>query len=433
VFSACSRERGGPSSRRMSNPDSPEDLSARALLKRRDFVLFWAARMAATLGVQIQSVALGWQMYSVARETMSVAQSAYYVGMIGLAAFIPVFLLALPAGEAADRHDRRTILLFCYLGEIATAVILAAAAIFHFASIPLLLALSALFGASRAFMGPASTAMGPMLVPKYLLPRAIAWNSLAWQSGSIIGPALGGLLVGISAGVSYSVTTGLYIIAALCVFLVRGNTQPVVNPGSRWALMREGLSYVWTNKIVFGAISLDLFAVLLGGATALLPVFSRDILHAGPQGFGILRAGPAIGATLVAAGLASFPIRRHAGMIMFGGVALFGAATIVFGVSTWLPLSVLALAILGAADMLSVYVRQTLVQIVTPDQMRGRVAAVSSLFIGASNELGEFESGVVARFLGPVGAAVFGGVGALIVTGLWANLFPALRKADRLE
>ncbi len=417
----------------MSNPDSPEDLSVRALLKRRDFVLFWAARMAATLGVQIQSVALGWQMYSVARETMSVAQSAYYVGMIGLAAFVPVFLLALPAGEAADRHDRRIILLFCYLGEIATAVILAAAAIFHFASIPLLLALSALFGASRAFMGPASTAMGPMLVPKYLLPRAIAWNSLAWQSGSIIGPALGGLLVGISAGVSYSVTTVLYVIAAFCVFLVRGNTQPVVNPGSRWELMREGLSYVWTNKIVFGAISLDLFAVLLGGATALLPVFSRDILHAGPQGFGILRAGPAIGATLVAASLASFPIRRHAGMIMFGGVALFGAATIVFGISTWLPLSVLALAILGAADMLSVYVRQTLVQIVTPDQMRGRVAAVSSLFIGASNELGEFESGVVARFLGPVGAAVFGGVGALIVTGLWANLFPALRKADRLE
>ena len=417
----------------MSNPDSPEDLSIRALLKRRDFVLFWAARLAATLGVQIQSVALGWQMYSVARETMSVAQSAFYVGMIGLAAFVPVFLLALPAGEAADRHDRRIILLFCYLGEITTAVVLAAAAIFHFATIPLLLALSALFGASRAFMGPASTAMGPMLVTKSLLPRAIAWNSLAWQGGSIVGPALGGILVGISAGVSYSVTTVLYLIAALCIFLVRGNTQPVVNPGSRWELMREGLSYVWTNKIVFGAISLDLFAVLLGGATALLPVFSRDILHAGPQGFGILRAGPALGATLVAASLASFPIRRHAGVIMFCGVALFGGATIVFGVSKWLPLSVLALATLGAADMLSVYVRQTLVQIVTPDQMRGRVAAVSSLFIGASNELGEFESGVAARFLGPIGAAVFGGVGALIGTGVWAHLFPALRKADRLE
>ena len=409
-----------------------EDLTVRALLKRRDFVLFWSARVVATLGVQIQSVALGWQMYAVARETMGVAQSAFYVGMIGLAAFIPVFLLALPAGETADRHNRKTILLWCYLGEITTAVTLACAAIFHFTSIPLLLALSAMFGASRAYMGPASTALGQMLVTKALLPRAIAWNSLAWQGGSIIGPALGGLLVGISAGLSYSVTTCLYVVAAGAVLLIRGNTQPIVNPGSRWALMKEGLGYVWANKIVFGAISLDLFAVLLGGATALLPVFARDILHAGPQGFGILRAGPAIGATLVAATLASVPIRRHAGLIMFFGVALFGAATIVFGLSTSLPLSVVALATLGGADMLSVYVRQTLVQIVTPDQMRGRVAAVSGLFIGASNELGEFESGVVARFLGPVGAAIFGGVGALIVTGVWAKLFPALRKADRL-
>ena len=411
----------------------PEDLSVRALLKRRDFVMFWTARVAATLGVQIQSVALGWQMYAVARQTMDVKQSAFYVGMLGLAAFVPVFLLALPAGETADRHDRRKILLLCYGGEILTAVILAAAAIFHFASIPLLLGLSALFGASRAYMGPASTALGPMLVPRSLLPRAIAWNSLAWQGGSILGPALGGVLVARSAGFSYSVTVVLYLLAAGCVFLIRGNTQPVVNPGSRWALMKEGLGYVWANKIVFGAISLDLFAVLLGGATALLPVFARDVLHAGPQGFGILRAGPAIGATLVAMTLASRPIRRHAGLIMFCGVGVFGAATVVFGLSRWLPLSVLALATLGGADMLSVYVRQTLVQIVTPDQMRGRVAAVSSLFIGASNELGEFESGVVARFLGPVGAAIFGGVGALIVTGLWANLFPALRKADRLE
>lgn len=411
----------------------PEDLSVRALLKRRDFMMFWTARVAATLGVQIQSVALGWQMYAVARQTMDVKQSAFFVGMIGLAAFVPVFLLALPAGEAADRHDRKTILMWCYLGEITTAVILASAAFFNFASIPLLLALSALFGASRAFMGPASTAMGPMLVPKPLLPRAIAWNSLAWQGGSILGPAIGGILVAKGAGLSYSVTTALYVLAAACILTIRENTQPVVNPGSRWALMKEGIAYVWTNKIVFGAISLDLFAVLLGGATALLPVFARDVLHAGPQGFGILRAGPAIGATLVAMILASHPIRRHAGVIMFAGVAIFGAATVVFGLSRWLPLSVAALATLGGADMLSVYVRQTLVQIVTPDQMRGRVAAVSSLFIGASNELGEFESGVVARFLGPVGAAIFGGVGALIVTGLWANLFPALRKADRLE
>jgi len=412
-------------------PDQP--VSIRELLKRGDFMRFWTARVAATLGVQIQSVALGWQMYAVARETMDVKQAAFYVGMIGLAAFIPVLLLSPFAGETADRHDRRKVLLWCYAAETATVVTLAAAAILDFASIPLLLVLSGLFGASRAFMGPASTALGPMLVPRSLLPRAIAWNSLAWQGGSIIGPAIGGLLLTHSTGLSYSVTAVLYVLAAICVFLIRGNTQPEVQEGSTWSLIKEGLVYTWTNKIVFGAISLDLFAVLLGGATALLPVFARDVLHVGPEGFGILRAGPAIGATLVAIVLASYPIRRHAGLIMFAGVAVFGAATILFGLSKSLPLSVFALAILGGADMLSVYVRQTLVQIVTPDQMRGRVAAVSSLFIGASNELGEFESGVVARFFGPVGAAVFGGVGALIVTGAWAKLFPALRKADRLE
>ncbi|WP_309646446.1 MFS transporter [Phenylobacterium sp.] len=415
-------------------PDGPaQPVAIRDLLKHSDFMRFWTARVAATLGVQIQSVALGWQMYAVARETMDVKQAAFYVGMIGLAAFIPVLLLSPFAGETADRHDRRKVLLWCYAGEIATAVILAAASILDFASIPLLLLLSALFGASRAFMGPSSTALGPMLVPRSLLPRAIAWNSLAWQGGSIVGPAIGGLLLTHSTGLSYSVTVVLYVLAAGCVFLIKGNTQPEVQPGSRWALIKEGLVYTWTNKIVFGAISLDLFAVLLGGATALLPVFARDVLHVGPEGFGLLRAGPAIGATIVAFILASYPIRRFAGVTMFAGVAVFGMATIVFGLSKSLPLSVAALAVLGGADMLSVYVRQTLVQIVTPDQMRGRVAAVSSLFIGASNELGEFESGVVARFFGPVGAAIFGGVGALIVTGVWAKLFPALRKADRLE
>jgi hypothetical protein len=206
-----------------------------------------------------------------------------------------------------------------------------------------------------------------------------------------------------------------------------------VQPGSRWTLIKEGLAYTWRNKIVFGSISLDLFAVLLGGATALLPVFARDVLHVGAEGFGVLRAAPAVGATLVAIFLASHQIRRRAGLLMFGAVAVFGAATIVFGLSQWMWLSVAALAILGGADMVSVYIRQTLVQLVTPDPMRGRVAAVSGLFISASNELGEFESGVAARFLGPVGAAVFGGVGALIVTGAWARMFPELRKADRLE
>jgi MFS family permease len=414
--------------------DEPaEPTTLRELMKRRDYVLFWIGRVGATLGVQIQSVALGWQMYAVARETMDVKQSAFYVGMIGLAAFIPVLLLSPFAGETADRYDRRKVLLLCYVGEIATAVTLAAASIYGFASIPLLLLLSALFGASRAFMGPSATALGPMLVPRSLLPRAIALNSLAWQGGSIVGPAIGGLLLAHSTGLSYSVTTVLYMVSFLCVFMIRGVTKPVVQAGSRWALIKEGMVYTWTNKIVFGAISFDMFAVLLGGATALLPVFARDVLHVGPDGFGLLRAGPAIGATLVAVILAGRPIKRHAGLKMFAGVAVFGMATIVFGLSKSLPLSVFALAVLGGADMLSVYVRQTLVQIVTPDHMRGRVAAVSSLFIGASNELGEFESGLVARFLGPVGAAVFGGAGALIVTGVWAKLFPALRKADRLE
>jgi len=415
-------------------PESiPSPPSAGALLRRRGYMLFWISRVASTVGVQIQSVGLGWVVYTVARQSLGVKESALYVGMIGLAAFIPVLLLTLPAGETADRHDRRKILLFCYAGEIATAAFLACAVFFDFATLPLLLAVSAVFGACRAFMAPASTALGPMLVTRELLPRAIAWNSLAFQGGAIVGPAIGGAILAVSPTAAFATSAALYVTAAVVVALIRDNTQPTVGAGSRWELVKEGLAYVWTNKIVFGAISLDLFAVLLGGATALLPVFARDVLHAGPEGFGILRAGPAIGAAAVAVLLAVHPIRRHAGVIMFAGVAVFGAATIVFGLSKWLPLSVGALAVLGAADMLSVYVRQTLMQIVTPDQMRGRVASVSFLFIGASNELGEFESGVAARFLGPVGAALFGGVGALVVTGVWARLFPALRRADRLD
>jgi MFS family permease len=417
----------------MSSPALDVVPSARALLKERDYLFFWASRWTGSFAAQIQSVAMGWQMYALARLTHTVAESAFLVGMIGLAAFIPVFLLTLPAGETADRYDRKKVLLICLTGEIATVLTLAVASWKGWASVPMLLGVGFLFGAARAFFAPANTALGPMLVPRALLPRAIAWNSLAWQTASIAGPAAGGLLVAISPAHAYFTTFSLYLVAGLAVLLIRKSGQPVVNPGSRWALMKEGLAYVWRQKIVFGAISLDLFAVLLGGATALLPVFARDILHVGPQGFGILRSGPAIGATIVALSLAANPIRKHAGLFMFGGVAMFGAATLVFAVSRSLWLSVGALAVLGGADMLSVYVRQTLVQLVTPDAMRGRVAAVSSVFIGASNELGEFESGVVARFLGPVNAAIFGGVGALIVTGVWAKLFPALRKADRLE
>jgi MFS family permease len=415
-------------------PDAIPDLvpSARALLKERDYLVFWGSRWCGSFAAQIQSVALGWQMYALARRTMSVQESAFLVGMIGLAAFVPVFLLTLPAGEAADRYDRRKVMLACLAGEMISAFILTLAAWRDFATPALLLIVAVLFGASRAFFSPANTATGPMLVPRELLPRSIAWNSLAWQTASIAGPAAGGILVAISPAHAFVTALILYAASALCVAAIRKTTKPELQPGSRWTLMKQGLAYVWREKIVFGAISLDLFAVLLGGATALLPVFARDVLHVGAAGFGVLRAAPAVGATAIALLLAAHPIRKRAGAYMFGGVALFGLATCVFALSKALWLSVAALVVLGGADMLSVYVRQTLIQLVTPDHMRGRVAAVSSVFIGASNELGEFESGVVARFLGPIGAALFGGVGALAVTGVWAMLFPALRKADRL-
>ncbi len=415
----------------MSEP-AESDTSMRALLRQGDFVRFWLSRWTAVLGVQIQSVALGWHVYSLARETMDVPRAAFMVSLIGLVSFVPVLLLALPAGETADRYDRRTILKFTYAGEIAIAAMLMIATLTGNDSIPLLLGAAFLFGVCRAFFAPANTAMGPMLVPRELLPRAIAWNSLAWQTASIAGPALGGVLVAWSTGMSYAAALFFYVIAGLTILLIRSNTKPEVQPGSRWALMKEGLVYVWTNKIVFGAISLDLAAVILAGATAMLPVYARDVLHVGPEGFGILRAGPAIGAAAMAFYLAAVPIRSKAGVIMFTSVAIFCVGTIVFGASRVMWLSVTALVILGAADMISVYIRQTLIQLVTPDHMRGRVATVSSLFIGASNELGEFRGGVVARFIGPVAAVVWGGVGALVVTGVWARLFPDLRKADRL-
>lgn len=415
----------------MSEP-AESDTSMRALLRQGDFVRFWLSRWTAVLGVQIQSVALGWHVYSLARETMDVPRAAFMVSLIGLVSFVPVLLLALPAGETADRYDRRTILKFTYAGEIAIAAMLMIATLTGHDSIPLLLGAAFLFGVCRAFFAPANTAMGPMLVPRELLPRAIAWNSLAWQTASIAGPALGGVLVAWSTGMSYAAALFFYVIAGLTILLIRSNTKPEVQPGSRWALMKEGLVYVWTNKVVFGAISLDLAAVILAGATAMLPVYARDVLHVGPEGFGILRAGPAIGAAAMAFYLAAVPIRSKAGVIMFTSVAIFCVGTVVFGASKVMWLSVTALVILGAADMISVYIRQTLIQLVTPDHMRGRVATVSSLFIGASNELGEFRGGVVARFIGPVAAVVWGGVGALVVTGLWARLFPDLRKADRL-
>jgi MFS family permease len=410
--------------------DSNDDSSP--LLARRPYTLFLAGRFLGTLATGSQSVIIAWEVYEVARRTMSVAEAAFAVGMIGLAQFLPLFALTLVAGEAADRHDRRRILAFCYLTQFLVSVGLATRSTLGGGLWPIF-GLAALFGGSRAFFQPAAGALGPMLVPLRLLPRAIATNSLAAQLGSVLGPALGGGLCVVSPILGYAVSAGLYAAAGACALLIRAETRPpVVAARSRVAQIREGLGYVWGNKLVLGAISLDLFAVLLGGATGLLPVFARDVLGVGPDGFGVLRACPAVGALVVAGYLSRRPIRTSAGVKMLLAVGLFGLMTVVFAYSRSVPLSMFALATLGGADMVSVFTRQSLVQIATPDRMRGRVSAVATLFIGASNELGEFESGVVTRVLGPVGAVAFGGAGAMAVTAVWAWLFPPLRTADRL-
>jgi len=413
----------------MSDPlaDAPR------LFRNRPYLLFWASRMLMTLAVMSESVTIGWQVYEVARLTNGVKEAAFLVGMVGLVQFAPLFALTLTAGEVADRRDRKTVVLICLGAEIVCVAGLAVLALHPSPSLVPIFAIAALFGAARAFLTPASSAIGPMLVPRELLPRAIAWNSLGWQGASVLGPLVGGLLCAISPAVSYGVSGVLYLISGLLLLGIGVSTRPPPpTAGSRVAAIKEGLAYVWSNKIVLGATSLDLFAVLLGGATALLPAFARDVLQVGSSGFGILRASPALGAGLVAFFLARNPIHHHAGKWLFGGVAVFGLATIVFGLSKSMMLSIAALAVLGAADMISVFIRTSLVQIVTPNHMRGRVSAVSNLFIGASNELGEFESGVVARLLGPVGAALFGGIGSLVVTGAWATMFPTLRKTNSL-
>jgi MFS family permease len=403
------------------------------LFRHRDFGLFWAGMMLVNVAVQIEAVTIGWQIYALGRLTRSIAESAFLVGMVGLVQFLPLFALTLFAGTVADRHDRRRIVMASLGVEILCVLGLLAATLHPDPNIGGIFAIAAVFGAARAFLSPAATSMTPMLVPRSDMPQAISLKSLAWQGAVIVGPWIGGLLVTIGPWAAYLATALLYTVGLCFLLPIRTSTRPQRQPGSRLAQIREGIVYVWTNRIIFGAISLDLFAVLLGGATALLPAFASDILKVGPEGFGLLRSGPALGAATMALYLSRWPLKRKAGLRMFLAVGAFGLATIVFGLSKSMPLSLAALAALGAADMISVYVRQTLVQIVTPDHMRGRVSSVSGLFISGSNELGEFESGVVARLIGPVAAAVFGGMGTLVVTGLWARMFPALRDADRLD
>ena len=344
-----------------------------------------------SLATQIQAIALAWQVYAVARLSHGVAQSAFAVGMLGLSAFLPMFVFALIAGETADRHDRRLIMAVCMAVELASAGALCALAYIGSSALWPIYLIAAAFGGARSFFSPASTALGPTLVPRSLLPRAIAMNSLSWQLASVVGPAIGGLLVAGSSTLAFGAAGAMFGCSILLLCCFASPAQAGAGSASRLEQIREGLVYLWTNRFVLGAISLDLFAVLLGGATALLPVYARDVLHAGSMGYGILRAAPSVGGVTMAVVLSTRPIRRQAGVKMFLGVAGFGAATVVFALSKSVVLSAVALALLGAGDMISVFVRQSLVQIRTPNEMRGRVGAVSFLFIGASNELGEFE------------------------------------------
>ena len=407
----------------------------KSILRYRYYALLVFGRFLTNLATFTQSIAIGWQVYTVARLTHSVDQSSFLVGMVGLAQFAPLFALALIAGETADRYDRRKIMLACGGLQMFCSLCFALIAMQPQPSLSLIFLVAAGYGVSRAFSGPAISALGPTLVPPEVLPRAIPWNTLSVQGGMVLGPWLGGALCAISPFFSYSVAGCLYFASCLVgVYLLLQPINARGQPGaaSRMTMIREGLNYLWTSKVVLGAISLELFAVFLGGVTALLPVYARDILDIGPSGFGLLRSGPAIGGAIVTIGLSRFPIKRHTGTWMLSAVMVYGIATTIFAVSKTLLLSMAMLVILGAADSISVYVRQSLVQILTPNRMRGRVSAVSGLFISASNELGEFESGTAARLLGPVGSAIFGGVGSIVVTLVWSKLFPALRKADRL-
>lgn len=394
------------------------------LLLQRQFVRFWFARVAGIMANQMLMVAVAWQMYDLTSR-------AWDLGLVGLFQFVPALLLTLPAGYVVDRLHRGRIFAASMYMQALVAITLVSATEAGFVTRELILCLSIVLGVARAFQMPSQQALTPLLVPQAMLPMAIAMSTSGLQVAIICGPALGGFLYIGGASAVY-VCCGLLLLIAGTLTLFIRYPHLRLSPPSSLRSVFVGVNFIWQRKVLLGAISLDLFAVLLGGAVALLPIYARDILHTGPVGLGLLRSAPAVGALVMSLALTRWPLQRKVGSRLLAAVGVFGFATVVFGLSTHLELSLFALAITGAADTISVVTRQTLIQLETPNEMRGRVAAVNSVFIGASNQLGEFESGATAALLGPVGSVVFGGIGTLLVAFSWVRLFPRLAERDRI-
>lgn len=410
----------------MTSDDSSPSRRAAGVFRHRGFVLFWVARLLSVFATLIVSVSVGWQVYDL-------THNPFDLGLVGLCQFAPALVLVLLTGAVSDRFNRRMIMAISLLAEGASALVLFFLTRGGSVSVAAIFSMLVVFGTARAFMNPAGQSLVPNLVPPEDLASAIALSTSAWQVATILGPVAGGLLYGVSPLASYGTAVLLFVVASGLVAVVPKPRQKIVPEPATWSTVVAGFRFVWHEKMVLGAISLDLFAVLLGGAVALLPAYARDILDVGPWGLGLLRSASGVGAVVVAVYLAWRPIADHAGLIMFVAVALFGVANVVFGVSTVVWLSVVALAFAGALDMISVYVRETLIQMWTPDAVRGRVSAVNTVFIGASNELGEFRAGTVAALIGVVPAVVIGGLGTVAIAGLWAWMFPALRHARHLD
>ena len=402
-------------------------LAGRVAFTHPDFVSYTLARFFIVLSLEMLSVAVGWQVYEITHRPLD-------LGYVGLAQFLPGFALFLFAGHAADLFDRRRLLMWCYAGFALCSALLLLISWRAPHSVHLIYAVLVLLGAVRSFNFPASRAILPQLVPEEHFANAVAWNSSIFQIATIAGPALGGIVYAIFRGPNtvYAIAVSISIFAMAMTMRIRILTAARSQEPVSLRTVFAGFRFIWDKKVILGSISLDMFAVLLGGAVALLPVYAREILHTGPWGLGLLRSAPGVGAAVMAIVVAHRPIRRRAGMAMLLCVAGFGVFTIAFGISHSLMLSLIALFLCGAGDMVSVIIRATLIQIATPDEMRGRVNAVDMLFIGVSNELGEFESGFTAQWFGTVPAVVLGGIGTLVVIGIWAWLFPELRNADQL-